>query len=141
MCCCLRALHNGPAFDYPSQPPVPEGAQVVVQAKGSDDDDPMRGREVVLDLGNESPHELFQFYRHQFTAERGWVDRTTSARHRYLCLANRESSDYTEYLEIMPFSGTARYAGARRYIIWRSRLHKSRTNRCGLSGVWFPIVP
>lgn len=41
----------GRTFDYPRQPPVPAHAKVVAAASGSDDDDPMRGREVVVDLG------------------------------------------------------------------------------------------
>lgn len=42
----------GANFDYPSEPPLPPGATVTVQAKVWDDDDPMRGREVVIDVGS-----------------------------------------------------------------------------------------
>jgi hypothetical protein len=138
----------GGTFDYPKQPPVPPDAKVVASASGSDDDDPMRGRELVVDIGAADAQKLLQFYRERFPQSAGWADETPDdTSDDSLCLVNRESSDYDEFMEFIPYRGTSRYAGPGRFLVWTSRLHtrsnpnQSPKNRCGFSLIWFPIAP
>jgi len=62
----------GTEFDYPGQPPLQAEAGIVAGAQGWDDDDPMRGREIVLDIGTMPRDEFLAFYRMQLPSTAGW---------------------------------------------------------------------
>lgn len=138
----VGCIGYGAEFDFPAEPPVPEFAEVVAQSDGSDDDDPMRGRAVVIEVGDHGLSDLLGFYREQFPAEAGWragaPDPDVGGGHE-LCLVNNGSSDYDEYLEVNEQS-----ARPNRYWVSLSRLHvrpewgERTVNRCGLARIWFP---
>ena len=134
------------SFGYPQRPPVPTGATLMATAEGSDDDDPMRGRELLIDVGSADSRSLFDFYRERFPESGGWTEEQPASTPS-LCLVNRESSDYDEFVEVVPYRGSAHDAGPHRFLVWTSRLHvrsnpnESPRNRCGFSGIWFPLAP
>lgn len=140
-------LEYGANFDYPPEPPTPPGATVVASADGSDDDDPMRGRQVVLDIGNTSTTALVKFYGDRFPTAEGWAEGTAlpdvGGGH-LLCLVSQSHRDFDEYVEIYPHQGDDKSAGPHRYRVSISRLYVSpewdeRTvDRCGLAARWFP---
>lgn len=137
----------GADFDYPNEPPTPPGATVIADAKGWDDDEPMRGREVVIDIEEVRPAELVEFYRERFPSSEGWLqgkpDADVGGGH-LLCLVNQSDKRFDEYVEIYPYARRFKSAGAHRYLVSISRLYvmpewgKRTVNRCGLAGAWFP---
>ncbi len=137
----------GAHFGYPVAPPLPNFAKPVAQANGSDDDDPMRGRETVIDIGKHNQSELVDFYRQRFAAADGWVDGAPEADvggGHTMCLVNNASEGYDEYLEIYPYGSEFTSAGPDRFLVSMSRLYVSKkwgartADRCGLAGIWFP---
>lgn len=140
----------GAAFDYPNEPPVPPGATVIADAKGWDDDDPMRGREVVIDIGSTPQDDLVEFYRERFPAAEGWLEGTSAredAGWHTLCLVSHANEDFDEYVEIVPHDGDAKSAGPGRYLVSISRLHavpdqgERTSDQCGQASAWFPLHP
>lgn len=143
----------GVGFDYPSEPPVPPEGTVVAEAKGWDDDDPMRGREVVIDMGSAQEADLLDFYRERFPTAEGWVEGTAApedADWHLLCLVSHADDDFDEYVEIFPYDRDMygrdfKSAAPGRYKVSISRLYakseegKRTANRCGLASIWFPI--
>lgn len=144
----LTALSShGAHFSYPDAPPLPDFAKPVARAYGSDDDDPMRGRETVIDIGEHHQSELVDFYRQRFVAADGWLDGASEADvggGHALCLVNNASEGYDEYLEIYPYGSEFTSAGPDRFLVSMSRLYVSENgggrtaDRCGLAGIWFP---
>lgn len=138
----------GANFDYPKQPPLPPGARAIATAKGWDDDDPMRGREVVIDVGSTRPAELVAFYRERFPIAEGWrqgtPDPDVGGGH-LLCLVDQSDKKFDEYVEIYAYHRGFKSAGPNRYLASISRLYAmgddgDRTaDRCGLAGIWFPM--
>jgi hypothetical protein len=136
----------GASFDYPDEPPTPGGTTVVAKATGSDDDDPMRGREVVIDLGNTRPDDLVEFYREQFPSSDGWSEGQAQSQFgggHLLCLVRNSDDDFDEYVEIYPYDGRAKSEGRRRYRVSISRLSvgsddERSVDRCGVADDWFP---
>ena len=145
---CDPGSGYGASFDYPNDPPVPPGATVVATAKGWDDDDPMRGREVVIDLGSAGPADLVELYRERFAPKSGWrqgrPDADTGGDD-LLCLVSHAAAGFDEYVEIYPYDGSFASAGPHRYLARISRLYvmpepgKRTDDRCGVAGVWFPL--
>lgn len=139
-------LGYGASFGYPSEPPVPPGASIIAKAEGWDDDDPMRGREVVIDTAKAGPAELVGFYREQFPPSEGWLDGQPDADvggGHLLCLVNQSDDGYDVYVEIYPYWGDFESAGPHRYLMSVSRLYvpegrERKVNRCGLAGIWYP---
>jgi hypothetical protein len=138
---------TGPPLTNPSDPPVPPGASVVAKAKAADDDDPMRGREVVIDTATAGPTETVAYYREQFSATEGWLDGTPDpdggGGGHLLCLVSHAHDDFDEYVEIYPYGNGSKPAGPHRYLVSISRLHvpeadKRNVERCGLASAWFP---
>lgn len=145
----------GAGFDYPATPPQPAFATMVAKADGFDDDDPMRGREIVLDIGTHTESELVDFYREQFPASAGWMEGSPEVggeRDDYIvCLVSNAASGYDEYVEVYRYDGrftngleTGPSGGPNRFVVSISRLSVaeewgSRTvNRCGEAAGWFP---
>jgi hypothetical protein len=145
---CGSDFNYGANFGYPSEPPVPPGAAAVVSAKGWDDDDPMRGREVVIDIGKMKPAKLTRFYRGQFSVATGWHE---GAPHEevgggyLLCLVRHMDERFDEYVEIYPHnrrrdesSGPSRYLASISRLEAESRAGKRTVDRCGLASIWYP---
>ena len=140
----------GADFDYPSVVPVPPSATVVAKAQGEDEDEPMRGREVVIDIGSSRPADLKTFYRQQFPASAGWregsPDPDLGGDH-LLCLVRHTDQRFDEYAEVDPYSRRFKSSGPRRYIASISRLYvrpewgERTENRCGQASIWFPVNP
>jgi hypothetical protein len=124
---------------------VPPNATAIATAKGWDDDDPMRGREVVIDTGSIREVDLVEFYREQFPSADGWVDgvadRDVGGGH-LLCLVSHADDEFDEYVEIYPYNSNSKSAGPHRYEVSVSRLYvpegERTINRCGLAGIWYP---
>lgn len=137
----------GANFSYPKEPPAPPGASVIAHAKGWDDDDPMRGREVVIDIGSVRRVELVKFYRERFPSAAGWLqgapDPDAGGGH-LLCLVSHSDKEFDEYVEIYPYDSSFTSAGQHRYLVSISRLNvmpdwgERTVNRCGLASTWFP---
>ncbi|MEU6133405.1 hypothetical protein [Nocardioides sp. NPDC047086] len=145
----------GADFDYPDEPPVPPNATVIADAKGWDDDDPMRGLEVVIDIGSSEQAELVEFYRERFPSTEGWMEGTAApedADWHVLCLVSHEDERFDEYVEVFPYDHDSydrdlKSAGPGRYLVSISRLHaipeqgERTTDQCGQASVWFPTDP
>jgi hypothetical protein len=137
----------GADFEYPAAPPAPVFATAVTHADGFDDDDPMRGRESVIDVGAHTEAELVAFYREHFPESEGWSDGSPEVDSRddfSLCLVNTGQSGYDEYVEVYHYGDNFKSGGADRFVVSISRLFVSpdwgsrTTDRCGLAGIWFP---
>jgi hypothetical protein len=146
----LAVSDYGADFDYPAAPPLPPFGTVVEQANGFDDDDPMRGRESLIDIGGHTQSELVDYYRGQFTEADGWLDGTThpdlgGGRH-VLCIVNHADDRYDEYVEIdkydYQFAGPS--GSPNHYLVSTSRLSvtldvgRRTSDRCGEAGGWYP---
>jgi hypothetical protein len=139
-------LSYGANFDYPSEPPPPPGATVIAAAQGWDNDDPMRGREIVIDIGSARQVELLEFYRTHFSSTAGWRQGKADPDNdddRLLCLVSHSDTRYDEYVEIYPYHQGFTSAGPHRYLVLIGRLQVSaggeRTvDLCGVAGAWFP---
>lgn len=145
--CGADGLQHGANFGYPKEPPVPPGAAVTAKARGQDDDDPMRAREVVFDVGNSLPTEVVNFYRSQFPAGAGWIKGTADpdvGGGHLLCLVRQVDKRFDEYVEIYRDHPSSRPSDAHRYLVSISRLYvspnsgKRTSDRCGVSATWFP---
>ena len=118
----------GANFDYPNKPPLPPGATVIAQSKGWDDDDPMRGREVVIELGTAPQAELMEVYRKRFPSTAGWRQGTPEPEiggGHLLCLVRASERRFDEYLEIYPYGRRFKSDGAHRYLASIGRLQVS----------------
>lgn len=137
----------GADFDYPEALPVPPGATAVAEATGWDDDDPMRGREVVIDLDGDPRADLLAFYTERFPSAEGWLAGAPDADvggDQLLCLVSHEDDRFDEYVEVHPYDGGSESAGPGRYLVSVSRLSvppgqdRRTVDRCGLASIWFP---
>jgi hypothetical protein len=70
-----------------------------------DVDDPMRSRQVNLDVKTKSRSGLFDFYRSTYPSSEGWQVTTGSADHE-LCLVKYSAGGQTDILEVFPYRGT-----------------------------------
>ena len=140
---------DGADFDFPAAPPVPTFGTVVEQADGFDDDDPMRGRESLIDIGDHRQSDLLYYYRRQFTEADGWLTGTAGPDDvgGGLCLVNHSDDRFDEYVEIYKyddvFAGRSGRPG--HYLVSISRLdvaldrdNKRTTDRCAEASTWYP---
>ncbi|MCW2846570.1 MAG: hypothetical protein JWR90_544 [Marmoricola sp.] len=143
----LLASSYGADFDYPSAPPTPAFAEMIAHAEASDDDDPMRGRERVIDIGERTEHSLVAYYRQHFPQSKGWSDGSSqpaSPADFSLCLVNSSESGYDVYLEVYRYDHSFTSGGDGRFMVSISRLYvrsdwgPRTTDRCGVAGAWFP---
>jgi len=143
-------LDYGANFDYPNEPPLPPGATVITDAKGWDDDDPMRGREVVIDIGSARPAELVAFYGERFPSAEGWLPGAPDpdvGGGQLLCLVSHSDERFDEYVEVYPTHGRFKSTRRHRYVVSISRLYvmpewgERTVNRCGQAASWFSTNP
>ena len=128
----------GANFGYPSEVPVPASATVLATDTGSDDDDPIRSRQQVLEIQDGSLPALLDFYRQTFTTSDGWTSAKVGSGQE-LCLVNQSDDRYTELLEVFPYSGARVEARPGRYLVMISRLEQGfGTKPCGEVTAWVP---
>jgi len=132
----------GADWDYPDEPSVPTGAVIVADGTAWDDDDPIRGREIVVDIGDATKTDLVRFYRDQFPAADDWVEGSPDADlggGHLLCLVKQSPQTYDEYLEIYPHkSPDFEYGSHGRYLIAISRVSaRHEVSRCGAAFAWY----
>jgi len=133
-------LVYGANFGYPDAAPVPDSAQVVASDTSWDDDDePLRSRQQVVDLGSGSEAELLAFYRNAYPPSEGWkdgaVEQGVDADHK-LCLVNMENSDYVEVVEVYEYGGTRVPASPSRRLVLVSRLAGWGEEACSFVFGW-----
>lgn len=139
-------VNYGPDFDYPGQPPLQAEVGIVAGAQGWDDDDPMRGREIVLDIGTMPRDEFLASYRTMFPSTAGWQEGTPDPEiggDQLLCLVSHSDPRYDEYIEIYDYENGFASAGPHRYLVSISRLeaaeHGERAvDQCGVASGWYP---
>jgi hypothetical protein len=139
---------DGADFGYPAAPPVPAFGAVVEEADGFDDDDPMRGREVLIDIGDHTQADLVDYYRRQFTEADGWLAGTAGPDDvgGGLCLVNHSDDRYDEYVEVYKYDGVFAGRSGRpgHYLVSISRLsetldgEKRTADRCVEASTWYP---
>jgi len=128
----------GADFDYPSDLPVPPQGTVELHGDAADNDDPMRSRYQLLDVGDAGPDALTEFYAHEFPAFAGWTEwETTSGQ--TLCLVRKEDRKYTELVEVFPYLGTAVESREGMYLVMTSRLQWFDDDVCGAATRWVPM--
>lgn len=128
----------GTNFDYPDTVPVPESATVLATDTGRDDDDPMRSRQQVIEIQENSLGELLDFYRQTYANSDGWKAQRVG-RHQELCLINRSDERFTELLEVFPYRGTRVDARPGRYLVMISRLERIGKSPCGEASSWISL--
>jgi hypothetical protein len=133
----------GANFDYPDEPAAPKTSNVLVQDKGWDDDDPMRARIKVIDVGKSSAAALDAFYRATYGPADGWVQLAADQSYQDLCLVRHSNSRYTEFVEVFPYTGSRVPTEPSRYLVMTSRLQHidpgGDANSCGLATAWIPV--
>jgi hypothetical protein len=125
----------GAGFDYPEAAPVPETATVLAIDKGSDDDDPIRSRQQILDLGATTQADLLAFYRDAYPDSGGWKDGKMRG-DQQLCLVNKENPEYTEVVEVYKYGGTRVPVTPTRRLVTVSRIAHPDAHVCGFSLIW-----
>lgn len=133
-------LLYGADFGYPSAPAAPDGARVLVTARAADDDDPMRGRVLVLDLGGAEAAEVGSSYREAYPADDGWIDLRLTSGDQRLCLVRRTDEGWTDYVEVFRYRGSRVEAQPDRVLVMRSRIANvtpdTERRTCGLATGW-----
>ena len=125
----------GATFDYPEAPPVPHGVTVLATDKGWDDDDPIRSRQQVVDLGAMAQADFLAFYRDAYPDSDGWTD-GKSLGDQQLCLVNKGDSDFTEVVEVYAYGGTRVPMTPARRLVTVSRIEHPDTQVCDFSLGW-----
>jgi hypothetical protein len=137
---CMPTLY-GADFDYPESPAERPGARTLVTDKGWDDDDPMRARVTVIDMGTEPRDGMLDFYRSTYGHEDGWRGQVVDARDgQELCLVRHTDDGYAELLEVFPYAGSRVDRGRGRHLVMLSRLGSldpgPDARSCGLATAW-----
>lgn len=126
----------GAGFDFPDAAPVPAGATVVATDTASDDDDPLRSRQQVLDLGTTTTQdELLAFYRDAYPVSEGWREVERSGPDQ-LCLVDDEDPDRTDVVEVVAWTGTRVPSAPTLRLVSVSRFERPDPDVCGLSLAW-----
>jgi hypothetical protein len=126
----------GANFDFPDALPVQQSATVVLSDEGSDDDDPMRSRQQVIDVPADSAAALLTFYHQTFPATKGWTDEPVHG-DQELCLVNRSNDQYTEVVEVFSYTGSRVPVQPGRHLVMISRLQDTGDeDPCGLANAW-----
>lgn len=126
---------TGARLDYPQAAPFPAGTAVLVADKGRDDDDPIRSRQQVLDLGATTQADLVEFYRDAYPSSEGWQDAKMRG-DQQLCLVNKENSEYTQVVEVEMYGGTRLPVTPKRRLVTVSRIEHPDQHVCGLASAW-----
>jgi hypothetical protein len=121
---------------------VPESAKVVVTDKGWDDDDPIRLRVAVVDIGDSLAGTMLDFYRETYPGADGWKEQKVDPKAQELCLVRKTHHRYSEFVEVFPYSGSRVPAGPGLHLITISRLQSlepgGEEKTCGLAQGWIP---
>lgn len=125
----------GASFDFPEEAPVPPGVTVLATDTGSDQDDPLRSRQQVVDLGSTTQAELLASFRDAYPATEGWTDGKVGG-DRQLCLVNREDPEYTEVVEVYAYGGTRVPATPTRRLVIVTRMEDPDPRVCGSALGW-----
>lgn len=126
----------GPGLDYPAELPVPPLASEVVSDTGSDDDEPMRSRQQVLDIPKTSGSELLTFYQGTFSEAQGWSTET-GLEGQLVCLSRQSEEGYFEFVEVFRYEGSRVDVRPDRYLAVASRFQDG--THCGGAMAWVPI--
>lgn len=122
--------------DYPMELPLPPSASEVVSDTGSDEDEPMRSRQQVLDIPNASASELLNFYQGIFPEARGWSTEATSEG-QMVCLSRESDEGYFEFVEVFPYEGSRVDVRPDRFLATASRFQDE--SHCGSALAWVPL--
>ena len=122
--------------DYPTELPLPPSASEVVSDTGSDEDEPMRSRQQVLDVPNASAIELLSFYQGIFTEARGWSTEATNDG-QLVCLSRKSDEGYFEFVEVFPYKGSRVDVRPGRFLATASRFQNE--SHCGSALAWVPL--
>ena len=126
----------GANFDFPEALPLPQAATQVLSDEGEDDDDPMRSRQQVVDVGDDSAAALLAFYRETYPASKGWTDLPVAG-DQELCLVNRSNDKYTEVVEVYLYTGSRVPVQPDRHLVMISRLQDTGgEDPCGMANAW-----
>ena len=128
----------GANFDYPDPLPLPQSVTAVLSDEGSDDDDPMRSRQQVVDSPNGSATTLAEFYRRSYPASDGWTEVEPEGDQK-LCLVNWSQDRYTELVEVFPYGGSRVEQRPGRYLAMISRFQDPGDAPCGLALRWVDL--
>jgi hypothetical protein len=131
---CSETLY-GADFDYPEVAPVPAGVEVLASDKGWDDDDPLRSRQQILELGDMTQAELIEFYQAAYPASEGWTEAKADDPEQ-LCLVNKENSGYTEVVEVYEYEGERVRPSPTRRLVTASRIERPDAEVCGSALAW-----
>lgn len=130
-----KAISYGADFGYPEAAPVPDGVEVLATDKGWDDDDPLRSRQQVLELGGMAQADLIEFYQAAYLASEGWTE-GEALDPEQLCLVNSEHSEYTEVIETYQYNGDQVPASPTRRLVVVSRIKNPNPEMCGSALPW-----
>lgn len=125
----------GASFDYPEAAPVPHGVSVVATDTGWDDDDPIRSRQQIVDLGATTQPDFLAFYRDAYPGSEGWTDGKMRG-DQQLCLVNKSDPDFTEVVEVYKYGGTRVPVTPARRLVTVSRIEHPDPHVCDFSLAW-----
>ncbi|MFE7227049.1 hypothetical protein ACFU7D_19800 [Nocardioides sp. NPDC057577] len=133
-----NAISYGAEFGYPEAAPVPDGVEVVATDKGWDDDDPLRSRQQVLELGDMAQADLIEFYQAAYPASEGWTEGEASDPEQ-LCLVNDADPGYTEVVETYQYEGDRVRVSPTRRLVTVSRIKDPDPEVCGVALAWINV--
>ncbi len=125
----------GAKFDFPQALPIPPAATAVTSDDGSDDDDPLRSRQQVVDVPADSAVTPAAFYRQTFPASQGWSDLPVKGEQQ-LCLVNRNNDKFTEVIEVFNYTGSRLAIQTGRHLVMISRFQSADPDPCGQALPW-----
>lgn len=132
----------GADFSYPDDLPVATMATAVLSDEGWDDDDPIRTRLQVVDVGDANGAVLTDFYRQSFRPSEGWIEQepgTGSGANQSLCLVNNSSERYTEVVEVFAYTGGRVDVRKGRYLVMITRVQDDEGHPCGVAFPWIAM--
>lgn len=124
---------SGP--DYPAELPVPPSATKVVSDTGSDNDEPMRSRQQVLDMPGVDAHDLLAFYQDAFPETHGWSAKSV-AEGQLVCLSRQSEEGFFEFVEVFTYQGSRVDQRPDRFLSMASRFQDP--TECGSAFPWVP---
>ena len=128
----------GADFDYPADPPVPDGVYVLASDTAEDDDDPLRSRQRVIDLDGQSLPAVIDFYGRTYPSSDGWEEVQVDDTRQPVCLVNRPNDRFTEVVEMFPYTGRRVEQQPDRYLVTVSRYRSVGNTPCAGVWAWLP---
>lgn len=121
---------------YPTPAPLPPGASVVATSNASDDDDPLRGKIQVVDVGRASWRTVQEHYVAAYPQSSGW--RVHKGDHERLCLLNTTNAHHDSVLDVAPYEGTRVASTPHRYLVMITHVERGQGN-CNAAWQWAPV--